>query len=347
MSKIMHNIDRYMTGVANRKRSIVTATALILVALPLLITNVLGSQYWVRVFSELFVFGIVVLSYDLIFGYTGVISFGHALMFGGAAYLLAILMSVGFTFPVSLVASVVLVTLFSAIFGLISLYRLGGGVYFAIVTLAVAQLGYFLVLQSTEITGGDNGTFISVPAIIGVNLTAPLNSYYITLSVMVLVYIALRRLVNSPFGRIIQGIRDNEERMEAIGVNVYRYKVISFTISGFVAAIAGVMFPIYSSFLSPNVMYWTTTGDILIMSLIGGFGTLWGPVVGAGTFILSENLLAELIERWLLVFGIIFILFILHAPEGIAGLTEDKESDRFRSIRTRFNQIISRGGNQK
>lgn len=302
--------------------------AVALLALPWILVTTTGSQFWVEILSEVFVFGIVVMSYDLIFGFAGVISFGHALMFGGATYLIAILTStLGVGFFVSILVALTLVTLFSAFLASVALYRLGGGVYFAIVTLATAQLGYSLVLASTGITGGDNGIFVSVPKIAGVDPTNTMFAYYLLLMALVAMYIALRRVVNSPFGRVIQGIRDNEERMETIGVNVYRYKVISFTLSGLVAGIAGVFYLVFSTFISPSILFWQTTGDILMMSLVGGFGSLWGPIFGAAMFILSKNILSEITGQWLLFFGLLFVIFILYAPEGIAGIVEERTGE--------------------
>jgi len=288
--------------------------------LPFAVETITGNSYGVTLLIELLVFAIAVMSYDLLFGYTGLLSFGHALYFGGGAYIVALVsIHTGLNYYGAVPIALVGVPVLALVTGAISL-RLSG-VYFAMITLAFGQLGHEIVLQFTDVTGGVNGiSAIEIPVLAGFNMTNLYTTYYVILAALIVVYIGLRRLVNSPFGRVIQGIRENPERMRMLGVNVYRYKLASFTIAGFIGGIAGLLYPLYLNFVDPSLVNWTTTGDILIMTLIGGFGTLWGGILGAGFYILTKGTLSSVTDQWRILLGIVFVLFVLFFPSGIAGL---------------------------
>lgn len=293
----------------------------VLVAVPLVIANTnVGGRFWLTFAIEVFVFGIAVLSYDLMFGYTGLLTFGHALFFGGGAYGIAILARVhDLTYLEAFPIVLVLLLVLSLVVGFAALQL--SGVYFAIITLAIAQLGYQLILQFNDVTGGVNGIYsITIPDVAGVSLTDPMVTYYLTLVACLGVYLGLRRLTASPFGRVIQGIRENEERIEMLGIDVFRYKLASFAMAGVIGGFAGMLYPLFITFVSPPIANWTTTGDLLMMTLIGGFGTLWGPLFGTGFYISLQTVLSGVIEQWRLLMGVIFVLFVLFLPTGIAGL---------------------------
>lgn len=318
-----------------------------LVALPVILTNT-GNDYWVTLLIELFVFAIAVLSFDLLFGYTGLLSFGHALFFGMGTYTVAIVSrETGVTFLGAIPIALVAVPLLALGVGLIAL-RLQG-VYFAILMLAFGQLGYQIIVQLTDLTGGVNGiSGLEIPSIFGVDPTSTYTAYYLTLFVLAVVYVALRRVVNSPFGHVLQGINQNEERMEMIGINVYRHKLASFVLAGFVGGLGGLLYPLYLNFVDPSLLNWTTTGDMLMMTLIGGMGTLWGPMLGAGFYIMVQGGLESVTEQWRIVLGAIFVLFVLVFPTGIAGLLGDESvaAKKFRDIRNQLLDTVGLEGPQ-
>lgn len=294
-----------------------------LVAFPFVVTStVFNAGIWLTFAIEVFVFGIAVLSYDLLFGYTGLLTFGHALFFGGGAYGIAILARVYDlnyleAFPIVLALLVVL----GLVVGVAALQL--SGIYFAIITLAFAQLGYEFILEFNEFTGGVNGIYsISIPEVVGFSLGDPIVTYYVTLAAVVVVYLGLRRVTASPFGKVIQGIQENEERIEMLGINTFRYKLASFILAGVIGGFGGMLYPLFITFVSPPLANWTTTGDLLMMTLIGGFGTLWGPLLGAGFYISLKTSLSGFLEQWRLLMGVIFVLFVLFLPSGIAGLLQ-------------------------
>jgi len=310
------------SGIVSTVRSHPVFTAAFVAAMVLapLVLDRTGNVYWVTLLTELFVFAIVVLSFDLLFGYTGLLSFGHALFFGMGSYVVAILSrDTPLTYLGAVPVTLVIVLVASLFIGFVAL-RLRG-VYFAILMLAFGQLGFQLVVQFSDLTGGRDGiSGLDIPSIFGFDLTAQYPSYFVTLAVLTLVYVALYRIVDSPFGHVLQGIHQNETRMAMLGIDVFRHKLGAFTIAGVIAGLAGVLYPLYLNFVDPSLVNWTTTGDVLVMTLIGGMGTLWGPVVGTGFFIFAQGLLETFTEQWRIVLGAVFIVVVLVFPAGLAGL---------------------------
>ncbi|WP_254525930.1 branched-chain amino acid ABC transporter permease [Natrinema caseinilyticum] len=307
----------------------------VLIAFPFVVTSAfIDAGFWLLFAIEVFVFGIAVLSYDLMFGYTGLLTFGHALFFGGGAYGIAIMAHVyDLTYLEAFPVVLVLLFVLGLVVGVAALQL--SGVYFAIITLAFAQLAHELILQFNGITGGVNGIYsITIPDVAGFSLTEPIVTYYVTLAACFAVYLALRRVTASPFGRVIQGIRENEERIEMLGINTFRYKLSSFVLAGVIGGFAGMLYPLFITFVSPPLANWTTTGDLLMMTLIGGFGTLWGPLLGTGFYVLLETVLSGVIEQWRLLMGVIFVLFVLFLPSGIAGLLQGELSTAAAQLRT-------------
>ena len=303
----------------------VLALVATLLALPFVLIGS-GNQYWLTLVVELFIFGIAVLSFDLLFGYTGLLSFGHALFFGMGTYSVAIVSrETGLTFLGAVPIALVFVPVLAVGVGLVAL-RLQG-VYFAILMLAFGQLGYQLVVQLTD-------------------LTDPYVAYYVSLVALAVVFVGLRRVVNSPFGHVLQGIHQNEERMQMLGINVYRHKLASFTLAAFVGGIGGLLYPLYLNFVDPSLLNWTTTGDMLMMTLIGGMGTLWGPILGAGFYIIIQGALETATDQWRIILGSVFVVFVLLFPSGIAGLLgeETSASTDIRAIRDRLRDALSIGG---
>jgi branched-chain amino acid transport system permease protein len=211
--------------------------------------------------------------------------------------------------------------LFALVFGAISLRT--RGVYFIMITLALAQMMYFLGV-SLDRYGGDDGLPLAEPSDFSglVDLSDKNSLYFLVFALLLLCLWISRRLVNSRFGMVIQGARSNEARMEAIGFPTYRYKLAAFVIAGTMAGLAGALLANHTDFVNPDMMHWTRSGDLIIMVLLGGMGSLVGPIVGALVFILLEELLSGVTEYWQLIFGPFLILVVLFARGGLLGFLE-------------------------
>jgi branched-chain amino acid transport system permease protein len=291
------------------------------------------SGVWQATFIEVFALAIFVMSYNLMFGFTGVISFGHALFFGIGAYALGVVLQFGeisdpnVAFFVGIGAVIGLCIIFGLFIGVVSL-RLRG-VYFAIFTLAIAQIGWYFV-ENWELTGRDGGFAVkNVPVWID-STQNRINLYYIALVCFVLVFLFIRRLVNSPTGAVLKAIRENEERAKAIGYNTLSYKLFSIVLASIMAGIAGILFGLMSDSISPQFLGVNYTVDALLMTIIGGVGTFVGPILGAtGLHLADVNFRDRVIEvggasiqlsdSWALITGLIFVLVVLVFPYGIVG----------------------------
>lgn len=282
---------------------------------------------------ELMLLVVFAASYDLLIGYSGVISFGHALPYGTAAYLMGIVIagrplpgipteSLGF--PSAVLIGIVGVVVVSLLTGYLALQL--SGVYFAMLTLAFSMVGYFIVFETTEYTGGDNGLLVTRPEVFGIGLADQVTFYYVVLVVAVLSYAAMRRLTTSPFGQVLKSIRENEERARFLGYDTFRYQLFAFTVAGFFAGIAGMLQGLYLNIITPSLMYWSTGGDALLVTLIGGMGTLWGAILGALFLMGARELLTGITENWPIVLGVVYVLFVLFVPTGLAGLITGRGS---------------------
>jgi len=281
--------------------------------------------------GEIVVFAIFALAYNHLLGYAGEMSFGHAAFFGTGAYASVfaaeyVTESVLLTIGVGTLSALVL----SVIFGFVSLRR--RGLYFAMVTLALAQMLYFLVLQLGNITGGHDG--IAFPLFEG--YVGPLNVldrgvgfFIFTFVVFFLVWIGFYRVTRSPYGEAIQAVRDSEERARHLGYNVDRLLLMAFTMSGTVSGLAGALYAVLISFISPNVLFWSTSGEIVLITVLGGIGAFAGPVIGAVTYISLREYLSGFTEHFPLLFGLIIVIVVIYSPDGIYGFIE-RQWDRFR-----------------
>lgn len=282
--------------------------------------------------SELMIYGILAMSYNLIFGFTGVISFGHALFFGLSAYIFGGFLRGADPVGVEVIfaavaAALVVCAVLGLVVGLVTL-RLKG-VYFAIFTLAVAEMGY-IFLRSYAQTGSEDGfTVTALPSLIDPNQNR-LTFYYLVLIVFVLTFIFIRRLIASPTGAVLLAIRENENRAKTIGYNTLRFKLLAITLGGVLAGVAGILFAMLNKKVGPEMLSSLFTVDPLLMTIIGGVGTLSGPVVGAfGLRLLQLQLrnakitiggaVIEIGQSWTLVLGSIFILAVIVFPRGIVG----------------------------
>ncbi|MCD4753278.1 MAG: branched-chain amino acid ABC transporter permease [Anaerolineaceae bacterium] len=321
---------------------------IILIFLPIIINLFTGSglnegvtKYWEGQLIVFFIMAVLAMSYDLLFGYSGILSFGHAAFFGGGAYTMALLIThwgpnfaskyqitlpggsditSGFIFIAALSASALVSLLIGLLFSATSV-RLKGA-YFAMLTLALAE-AIHIISKATDFvkwTGADEGLH-GVPVPAWINPTQfRFRFYFIALAFMVITYLVLRRFTNSPTGRVIIATRENESRMRMIGYNPVTYRTITFLVSSLFAGLAGALYSLWNMSATPSMTSAVTTINVLIMVILGGMGTLIGPILGAG---LMQTLSLVLYDwfgaRWPLVFGVIFILIVLFFPYGIVG----------------------------
>jgi branched-chain amino acid transport system permease protein len=298
------------------------ATILFLLALALVppVAAAFGDDFTPDLFIRIMIFAIAAISLDLILGYGGMISFGHAAFMGVGAYAVGILAHYGIDngflqFAVAIGASALL-----ALFvGAVSLRT--SGVYFIMITLAFAQMVYFLG-ESLNVYGGDDGMNIAHHSRFAglIDLDDPTTLYAFVYAILLLVLWAGWHLVNARFGMVIRGVRANERRMRALGFPTFRYKLAAFVISGAVCGVAGALFANQTLFVSPAIMQWSRSGEIMMMVILGGLGSLVGPLLGAAVFLVLENLLSGWTEHWQAVLGPILLLVVLFARRGLFGL---------------------------
>ncbi len=319
----------------DRRQIFVLALLAFFAAVPI-VAEMMDQPFYIGQFRRILIFAIVAVSLDLILGYGGMVSLGHAAFFGVGAYVVGILnfhahdeslflglipgsQNVLVTWPAAIVVSGAL----AALIGLISLRT--AGVYFIMITLAFAQMVYFFFV-SLEVYGGDDGLrFPGDTVIFGVVDTQNDTAFYylVFIALCTLLYLC-RRLVRSRFGMVIEGARENERRMNAIGFPTFRYKLACFAIAGAMAGLAGALFAAHESFISPSIMHWTRSGELIVMVIMGGMGTLFGPVAGATLFLLLEKFLPDYTQHWMLAFGPILVLLVLFARRGVYGLFQPK-----------------------
>jgi len=286
----------------------------VLIALPFAL-----SDYPRALIAEIFIFAIFAMSLDLILGFTGLMSLGHAAFFGLGAYAVAVL---GAQFAINawigVAAGVLLAAGGAAVIGFFCVRT--AGIPFLMLTLAFSQLIFSVALKWRDVTGGSDGLALATqPSFFGLSLSRSLVMYFMTLIFFAAVYVVLRRLINAPLGHVFIGIRENEPRMAAIGYPTRAYKLLAFTIAGAFAGLAGGLYAIFNGFISSDAMYWTASGDILIMTMLGGAGTLIGPAIGAGAFLLMKNVVSSYSEHWLAIIGAAFIGCVMYFPGGIWG----------------------------
>ena len=278
--------------------------------------------------TEILIFGLFALGFNLLLGYTGILSFGHAAYFGIGCYGCGIAVrDFGLSIWGGLLVSIVLGILLAATIGAIAIKK--RGVYFAMISMAIAQMFYFMALSPLKRwTGGEDGLkFIpklSLTFPFSVDLQSPFPLYYFVYFVVGISILVIWRILNSPFGRLLQAIRENEERTIASGYNVTMAKFVSLVFSGLFSALAGGLFFVYLGYGPLQALFWLTSGTILLMTLLGGMHTFIGPVVGVAVFLYAQNKLSWTMERWELVVGILFMALILIFPAGIAGTIKSK-----------------------
>ena len=305
------------------------------------IASAFGKPFYIWLFSRILIYALAALTLNLILGYGGMVSFGHAAFFGAGAYVVGILAFHGveespfmnwpfivmgtdnafIAWPVAILVSAGL----AAIIGTISLRT--RGVYFIMITLAFAQMIYFFFV-SLEKYGGDDGLSLLRRNRFGsLDLGNDVTFYYVCLALLIGFLFLSYRLVNSRFGMVIRGCKENERRMGALGFPTYRYRLVCFVIAGAGAGLAGALIANQTEFVSPSFIHWTVSGEILVMVILGGMGTLIGPLFGAAALLLLEEFLSRYTEHWMLVLGPTLIFVILFARRGLYGSFMERDAD--------------------
>ena len=279
------------------------------------------SSYWVGLFTEIVILSMLAMSLDVLLGYTGLPSLGHAALFGVAAYAVGVFSTTyQMGFWATVLGGIMVGVLVSAAIGLIVSHV--RDVYFLMITLAIGMVLWGLSYRWIPVTGGDNG-LSGIPRLelhAGLPVAGPGTFYYIALAVFALSGLAIATLVRSPFGLTLRGIRENEGRMKSLGFNTWLHCYLSFILSGFFASVAGIMWAYYNGFVSPTYLDLTASSELFLMVTLGGPATLVGPVLGAGIIVLLKNVMSAYTARWLLILGIIYIVGIMAAPRGVWNL---------------------------
>ena len=277
--------------------------------------------------TQIIIWGLFALGYNVCLGYTGMLSFGHAAYFGVGAYTTGIVLirlweNVWF----GLLSGLVMGAVTAIVLGYLCIKR--RGIYFAMLTLAFAQLLYFIAFQWVDLTGGDNG-LRNIPAVpltlpgISIDIDDPLRFYFFVLFFVVLALLVLNRILQSPFGHVLQAVRENEPRARSCGYETSNVRWLAFILSGTISGLAGGLYALYLHFVGIESLYWITSGQVVMITLLGGMGSFIGPFIGAGVFLFLEDVLSALTANWMIFLGIIFVLCVLFFPSGVWGTIKE------------------------
>ena len=289
------------------------AVAVALLALPL----ASGDTWYINLASQILIACIYALSLNLLVGYAGLTSLGHAIYLGTTAYVVGWLTTVyGFGHLAGAAAALGIAAGLAAVCGLVALRASGLG--FLMITLAMGQIFWGVAYRWVSLTGGDNGlSGLTRPAPFGIDLTAPARFYVFTALVFAAFFALVARVVHSPFGACLRGTRDQPRRMAALGHGVWLVRWVAFIQAGLGGAVAGLLYAYYQGFISPHALSLTSSAEVLLMVIAGGAGTLLGPVVGATLVLVLKNVVSAYVERWLMLLGIVFVLIVVFMPDGI------------------------------
>jgi branched-chain amino acid transport system permease protein len=278
------------------------------------------SRYYLLLAFDALLFGAIAMSLDLVMGYTGLVSFGHAAFYGLGAYATAILMERGVLSVWACVGfAIVVVGLYAAVVSYFATAR--RGIYFALLTLIFAEVVYTF-FRYTQTFGGSDGIQGLPDAILlpGVAIDTPLRKYYLVLVYLAAAYVVCRVVVASHFGRVLVAIRENEDRARFLGYNVQRYKMGACMISAVLTGVAGAIYPMRSAFATPDLLLWTESGEFIISVMIGGLGTLVGPVIGGAFYTILRDKVSSVVDWYFIVIGGVLIVIVLFMPKGLFGL---------------------------
>ncbi len=288
------------------------AALVVLVTVPLWI----GGTYYVNIASQILLYAIFALGVNVLAGYAGLVSLGHAGLFGIAAYAAAKTLGYGYGHLAVAVSALAATVVAAAVFAVLALR--GTGLGFVMITVALGQIVWGVAYRWISITNGDNGvTITGRPAPFGLSLATPRSFYWAALVVFLLAVASLAVLVASPFGASVRGTRDQPRRMTALGYNVWMIRFLAFLLSGFWSGVAGLLFLYYNQFVSPQAVALTASAEALLMVISGGTATLLGPIAGAALVVVMKNVASAYIERWNFVLGAIFVVIVVFMPEGL------------------------------
>jgi branched-chain amino acid transport system permease protein len=292
------------------------ATALALLVL-LLLPLLIGNPYYINITSQILFWAIAALALNILVGYAGLVSLGHAGLFAMAGYTTGLLLTAGAQgHLVAIAAGLAASVLTAAIFAVLALRSTGIG--FLMITLALGQILWGIAYRWASLTHGDNGVNLpSRPAPFGIALSNATSFYYATLIIFLLAVVSIAMFVRSPFGASLRGTRDQPRRMNVLGYNVWLIRFLAFLLSGFWTGVAGLLFVYYNQFISPQIAALQTSAEILLMVISGGTATLFGPIAGAAIVVIMKNVVSAYVERWNLVLGVIFVAIISFMPEGL------------------------------
>jgi branched-chain amino acid transport system permease protein len=291
------------------------AIALAIVALATLPAWMHGV-YYVNVASQILLYAVFALGLNILVGYAGLVSLGHAALFGIAAYITGYMLQAGFGHPTAIAAALVAGVGSMAIYAVLSLRTTGIG--FIMITLALGEILWGLAYRWISLTGGDNGINVPTrPAPFGYSLSVPSVFYYTTLIVFAVCVVAVAIFVRSPFGAALKGTRDQPRRMNALGYHVWMIRFYACLFSGLLTAVSGILFVYYTQFISPQTLALTSSAEVLLMVIAGGPGTLLGPIVGAALVVVVKTVVSGFIERWNFLLGAIFVAIVILMPEGL------------------------------
>lgn len=313
-----------------RHRILGLAALLVLALMPVL-TDLAGQPAFLSLMTRILIYGIAAASLNFVLGFGGMVSFGHAAFFGIGGYVVGFLFfhqTEGTLFLglipgtgqllITLPAAVLVSGAVAALIGTLALRT--GGVQFIMITLAFAQMIFFFFV-SLKTYGGEDGIIIrranELPFL---NMRDKATQYWVVLTITTLFFLGLRRVVNSSFGAVLDGLRQNERRMAALGVPAFRYKLYAFVLSGMGTGLAGALMANFLRFASPDMMHWTKSGELMVMVILGGVGTLFGPLLGAGAFLVLESVLSSWSEHWPLALGLILLVVVLGTKGGLMAL---------------------------
>jgi branched-chain amino acid transport system permease protein len=296
----------------NPWRAAIAVALMALLTLPIWI----GNPYYINVTSQILLFAVFALALNVLVGYGGLVSLGHAGLFAMAGYTGALMVAAGYGHFAADVAAIAVTLATSAVFAVLALRSTGIG--FLMITLALGQIVWGIAYRWASLTNGDNGVNVSTrPAPFGISLAGADSFYYAVLVVFLVAVATMAVFVRSPFGASLRGARDQARRMNALGYNVWLIRFLAFLFSGFWSGVAGLLFIYYNQFISPQVSALQTSAEVLLMVISGGTATLLGPIAGAAIVVIMKNVVSAYIERWNLVLGVIFVAIITFMPEGL------------------------------
>ena len=318
-----------------RKKIVVIIGTICLIFLPVVAT-ILGHEYFISLFSRILIYSLAAVSLDLLLGFGGLVSLGHAAFVGVGGYVVGILFFHAYEAEpifgiipgtenalIAIPCAVLISALFALIIGALSLRT--KGIHFIMITLAFAQMIFYFTV-GLEKYGGDDGLSIYARnQMVMLDLSDDSQFYYFCLFFLFTFVFFIYRLVNSRFGLVIRGVSLNERRIQTLGVNSYNYKLVCFVIAGSGAGLAGALLANQAEYISPGMMHWTLSGELMVMVLLGGLGTIFGPIIGSVIFILMEDILGMYTEHWMVYMGPFLVFVVIFAPKGLFGLLAGKK----------------------